>query len=130
MSAKCTFYLLFSFVIGICSINAQQLKSNSNGNSTSEKVMLYTEENVKTKKKLDQKDTKKPTIKTSSNTSITANLNSKAEIEARAITARKTKNSSKRNISPDEAKKQRAARIQAIIESNKKKKFTQSKRKN
>ncbi|MFD2564867.1 hypothetical protein [Aquimarina rubra] len=63
------------------------------------------------------------------NTSETAKLYSKEEKEARALTARKSKESGKGNITPEQARRQREARIAAIIEANKTKKKTTSKRK-
>ncbi|KAA1243352.1 hypothetical protein [Aquimarina sp. RZ0] len=64
------------------------------------------------------------------NTAETAKLQSKSEIKARAITAQNTKNSSKRNITALEAKRQRAARIEKVLETNKTKKKTLSKKNN
>jgi len=60
----------------------------------------------------------------------TSRLYSKEQIAARARTAQKTKSSVKSRISPEEARKQRAARIEAIKAANKRKKKPSLRRNN
>ncbi|WP_378176070.1 hypothetical protein [Aquimarina sp. SS2-1] len=81
--------------------------------------------NVKSSARMDGKTKRKSTPVV--NTSETSKLYSIKEKESRALTAKKSKELGKGNITPQEAKRQREARVAAIIEANKTKKKTTSK---
>ncbi|WP_299441859.1 hypothetical protein [uncultured Aquimarina sp.] len=119
-SFKLIVILVFSLLCGNNFVSAQQHNSDGNEKSTATSTSVNNSKKVKTKK------SKTSTIKTDE----TIKLHSKSERDARALTAQKTKKSGKGNIPPEKAKKEREARIAAIIEANKTKKKTPSKRNN
>jgi len=129
MMIKIVTYLSFLVCVGIYGSYAQQVKSNSDGNSHSERSETYTEKSTLGKTNMKKRNVNYKGAKGKKGTTKSAGLYSESEVEARALTARKTKNSAKGNISLEEAKRQRAARIQAIINKNKKRKTSQSKNK-
>lgn len=120
-SVKLIIILVFSLLCGNNFVNAQQHDSDGNENTTTKSVSTSSKSKAKVKAKKNHSIV---------NTAETAKLHSKSEKEARALTAQKTKSSGKGNIPPEQAKKERAARIAAIIEANKTKKKTPSKRNN
>jgi len=127
-SIKLIIILVFSIVCGNNFANAQQ--NNSDGNKNTPAVSVENGNTAaRSVNKTKKTKTKKNTLR-KVNTKETINLRSKSERDARALTAEKTKKSGKGNIPPERAKKERAARIAAIIEANKTKKKTPSKRNN
>ncbi len=132
-SLKLIIVLVFSIVCGNNFVNAQQNNSDGNKNSPAVSVQNGNTSARSVNKTKNGKNKKAKTKKNNLrkvNTDETLNLRSKSEREARALTAEKTRKSGKGNIPPERAKKERAARIAAIIEANKTKKKTPSKRKN
>ncbi|AXT53678.1 hypothetical protein D1818_23675 [Aquimarina sp. BL5] len=121
-SFKLILFLFFSLVLGSQVVTAQQTNTNA--------PEQYLPNSVKSKSIARTKVQTKGKNTNIVNTSETAKLYSKKEKEARALTARKSKESGKGNITAEQAAKKRDARIAAIIEANKTKKKTPSKRGN
>ncbi|MDH7444043.1 hypothetical protein [Aquimarina sp. 2201CG14-23] len=124
-SFKLIMFFVLSLTFATYTGTAQQLNSSNSEMPISNQVKSKSATKSKTKT---IKRAKTRAV-TGVNTSETAKLHSKSEIEARALTAQKTRNSGKANIPKEVAVRQREARIQAAIEANKTKKKTTSKRK-
>lgn len=127
-SFKLIVILVCFLLCGSNFMNAQQLDASNSEQPVPNQVKSKTTTKAKAKARVRAKAQNRPVKAVNKNE--TKKLQSKSQKAARALTAKKTKDSGKGNIPPEKAKKERAARIAAIIETNKTKKKTLSKRKN